>query len=155
MGKKCAVAGCCNRNRSVSLHVFPNEPILLKKWVDFCGNPRLTDAADDNLLLHRRICSAHFTKESFFDPTRFSKGLRKGAFPSIKMSDDSSTPMEDYFDVEYLEEEEEEYSDSSDCFTKKTKLEYLNSLRRGIIALNVVEHLFEMATSGFRKNSRK
>ncbi|XP_055534159.1 uncharacterized protein LOC129723770 [Wyeomyia smithii] len=107
MGKQCAVANCGKRNKPVSLHVFPNEPIVLEKWVEFCGNPKVTEAAKWDSLSQRRICSAHFTEKSFLDPTNFSKGLRRGSFPSIKRPDALFSPMKDYLEIDFLEEVEE------------------------------------------------
>jgi len=62
MASSCAVATCKNYRKTspgISFHTFPTDELRLKTWKHFCRRKDTINVKTS------RICSAHFTKESF------------------------------------------------------------------------------------------
>lgn len=70
----CAVATCFTNSEKpesagISLHAFPKDNKLKKKWIQFCKRK------DKFNPTHVRICSNHFQKDDFENNTAFELGL--------------------------------------------------------------------------------
>jgi len=90
MVKCCVVANCSNHygsDEAISLHLFPKDRYLRKKWSSFVGLTRAdwTKPSDYSL-----VCSAHFKSDCYVDRgynTQFGitwkKILQPGSVPSI------------------------------------------------------------------------
>ncbi|XP_072258558.1 uncharacterized protein [Pyxicephalus adspersus] len=92
----CYVRGCLSRwgrkDEDYSLHVFPKDPSLTKKWLQQLGIPH--DEIDQFLekIKERkqgsfRICSKHFAKECY-EKRPFGWTLKKGSIPTLLLQDD-------------------------------------------------------------------
>lgn len=68
-GIRCVAANCGNTNADgVSLHTFPKDPTLLKKWSDFV---KLKRGAWPGPTEYSALCSIHFEPSCFPFRTRF------------------------------------------------------------------------------------
>ena len=68
-GIRCVAANCGNTHADgVSLHTFPKDPTLLKKWNDFV---KLTRGAWPGPIEYSALCSIHFEPSCFLFRTRF------------------------------------------------------------------------------------
>ena len=68
-GKRCVAANCGNTNTDgVSLHTFPKDAALRKKWTDFV---KLKRGAWVGPTEYSALCSAHFSADCFPFRQRF------------------------------------------------------------------------------------
>ncbi|XP_041654021.1 uncharacterized protein LOC121516696 isoform X2 [Cheilinus undulatus] len=95
--EKCIFPGCRNvRSSSVGLYRFPKNEEMKNKWIDFVKRHH-----DGQLVINSRsrLCSDHFTPESFFNLQRRQIGfsvdrllLVKGAEPSVSLPERHQSP---------------------------------------------------------------
>uniref|UniRef100_A0A182PX42 THAP-type domain-containing protein n=1 Tax=Anopheles epiroticus TaxID=199890 RepID=A0A182PX42_9DIPT len=92
MASNCAAAFCGisryfakKENLDVIFHKFPENPLLLRKWVEFCKKGESWTPTKNNVL-----CSIHFLKEDYQmlgsplnDNRRVLRMLKPCAFPSV------------------------------------------------------------------------
>uniref|UniRef100_A0A8D8ALH1 THAP domain-containing protein 1 n=1 Tax=Culex pipiens TaxID=7175 RepID=A0A8D8ALH1_CULPI len=126
MGRNCSAKNCQKndaRNVNTSFFKFPDDVTLCAKWIEFCASPQLTaafQASGPYGIRGRKICSDHFTRDSFRAPLNTHQGLKYGAVPRL------NTNAEEYLDVEYLED-----SESTDV-TKEVDTPMITSKRKKV-----------------------
>lgn len=80
--KNCVVLNC--DHFEPAKYVFPNpgkHPELFCKWIQLCGNPRLTERNPNTIQANEKLCINHFKDSDF---TSKGKLLRK-SIPSLNL----------------------------------------------------------------------
>lgn len=70
---ECAVFGC-KPDPGASFHYLPKVPLLRQKWLEFIYQSRAHTLTGVDVI---RICSAHFSEESFFNYMQKAQGFAK------------------------------------------------------------------------------
>ncbi|KAM5170491.1 uncharacterized protein ACMZJ9_003387 isoform 1-T2 [Mantella aurantiaca] len=92
----CYVRGCLSRwgrkDDDYSLHVFPKDPSLTRKWLQQLGIPQeevehVIAKVKERKQGSFRICSKHFAKECY-EKRPFGWTLKKGSIPTLFLQDD-------------------------------------------------------------------
>ncbi|XP_073474665.1 uncharacterized protein [Aquarana catesbeiana] len=92
----CYVRGCLSRwgrkDEDYSLHVFPKDPCLTKKWLQQLGIPpdeieQVIGKVKERKQGSFRICSKHFAKDCY-EKRPFGWTLKKGSIPTLFLQDD-------------------------------------------------------------------
>ena len=79
MVRQCAVACCKKRNiKGLSLFGFPDDPVIAKQWIDFCGKNYIVSK-------NSRICNLHFKKNDMLG-YGVRHHLKRDVVPSINVS---------------------------------------------------------------------
>ena len=74
MPHRCVIFGCSNTPGSlIALHKFPEKGARCRQWINFVQKTRKWVSTP----LASRICSAHFTKDSFSNYMKVSMGITK------------------------------------------------------------------------------
>ena len=86
-GKFCVVDGCRHSNVDGSVHLFPKDPAVRRKWESFVKSTRLHWGPATGASI---ICGSHFKDSDFQNLNQFRMGLasrlmlKHNAVPSIK-----------------------------------------------------------------------
>lgn len=87
-GKRCVVMFCNNTNdNNVSLHQFPNDAVIARKWITFVNVKREDEGWVPGT---GHICSDHFRPDDYENYGAYLRGytskliLKKGSVPSVQ-----------------------------------------------------------------------
>ena len=94
-GKFCVVGGCRHSNVDGSVHLFPKDPAVRRKWESFVKSTRLHWGPATGASI---ICGSHFRDSDFQNLSQFRMGLasrlmlKHNAVPSIKITSAADGP---------------------------------------------------------------
>ncbi|XP_067308226.1 THAP domain-containing protein 3-like [Pseudorasbora parva] len=85
MPPHCCVPRCTSSKRKKScsgqtFHRFPKDPVLCREWIH---KIRRDPGRHFKINVHTKVCSDHFTEESFLKTLVGMRKLKKGAVPTL------------------------------------------------------------------------
>nr|XP_022910812.1 52 kDa repressor of the inhibitor of the protein kinase-like [Onthophagus taurus] len=81
----CCVPNCPSNGKSVTMHVFPRDEELFKKWLDKIDNNDLLKKPFEVVRKNRRICDMHFSMELRYQKSG-TTGLKATAVPNLHLN---------------------------------------------------------------------